>query len=88
MVQPRSAADRIVSGQVHDNNRVLPQVPVNIAELPPEDGVALPPKKRRREGAEARKKRRREQQGGLCQLNLDELYIVASISFCHVLTLH
>jgi hypothetical protein len=79
MVQPRSAADIIVPGQVHDNDGVLPQEIT--AELPPEGGAALPSKKRRREGTEARKKRRREQQGGLCQLNLDELYIVRGFTF-------
>lgn len=76
MVQPRSVAHGFVPlrGRVHDNDGVPSQG--NTAELLPADGAAPPSKKRRREGAEAPKKRCRGEQGGLCQLNLDELYIV------------
>jgi len=81
MVQPRSAAHGFVplQGQVFDNDGLLSQE--NTAEPPPEDGAAPSSKKRRREGAEAPKKRYRGEQGGLCQLNLDELYIVRAVSF-------
>ena len=65
---------------VYDNDGVFPHWQEKPAELPSEGGAVLPTKKRRREGADARKKRRR-QQGGLCQLNLDELYIVCGFPF-------
>ncbi|KAG8221238.1 hypothetical protein J3R82DRAFT_1400 [Butyriboletus roseoflavus] len=75
MVHRRSAADRIASGQVHDDDEgMLPQD--YTVELPPEGCAAPPGKKRRREGREVPKKRLRREKGGLCQLNLDELYII------------
>ena len=77
MVQPRSSVTRIASGQVHDKNRILPQE--NVIELPPGDSVRPPAKKRRREVADAPKKRHRGEQRGLCELNLDELYIVRGL---------
>ncbi|KAF8549176.1 hypothetical protein OG21DRAFT_1500574 [Imleria badia] len=77
MVQPRSAADRIVLAQIHDKHGMFLQE--NTRELPLAEGGATPQlgKKRRRDSAEAPKKRRRGEQGGrLCRLNLDELYII------------
>lgn len=79
MVQPRSATDRIASGQVYDKDRALAQE--NTLELLPAGAAASPPKKRRRDATEAPKKRRRGEQGGLCRLNLDELYIVRGLPF-------
>lgn len=70
MLQQTPAAARIASPQVRDNNQVLPHEKLS----------SMPPKKRQRDGAEPPKKRRREEQRGLCELNIDELYIVRGFS--------
>lgn len=70
MVQPRSAADSFVSGQVHDHDGISSQ------ENALAGGGGPSSKKRRRDGGEVPKKRHRGEYGGLCRLNIDELYIV------------
>ena len=58
--------DKAASPRLHDNDGTSP------SELLPESGK----KRRRQEDAEPRKKQRRPAQRGLCELNIDELYIV------------
>lgn len=78
MVQTRSAAKRVESGQVHANDGVLTKD--TTVKLASGDGVPSPAKKPRREDAAAPKKRRRGKPGELCQLNLDVLFLVRAFS--------
>ena len=78
MVQTRSAAQKIESGQVHNDDGVV----TPIEHLSGNRGP-LPAKKRRREGSTAApKKRRRGKPGEICQLNLDVLFLVREYSWC------
>ncbi|KAF8549177.1 hypothetical protein OG21DRAFT_1470336 [Imleria badia] len=76
MVQTRSAAKRIESGKVHNDNGTLQENPT--VDLASGNGVPSPAKKRRREEAAPSKKRRRGKPSELCQLNLDVLFLIAA----------
>jgi hypothetical protein len=71
MVQTRSAAQKIESGQVHSEDVIVTKD--SAVDTP------SPRKKRRREGSTATpKKRRRGKPGEICQLNLDVLFLIAA----------
>ena len=72
MVRSRSATNDVAFGQVLENGG-------NGLKPLPGYGGALPAKKRRRERAEGPRKRHKGERRGLCELNLDELYIVRGL---------
>jgi hypothetical protein len=75
MVQTRSAAQKIESGQVHSEDVIVTKD--SAVDTP------SPRKKRRREGSTATpKKRRRGKPGEICQLNLDVLFLVRDFFWC------
>jgi hypothetical protein len=80
MVQTRSAANKIESKQVHnDDGMVTKDTPV---EHPPGNHAPSSAKKHQREGSTAApKKPRRGKPGEICQLNLDVLFLVHE-NFC------
>ncbi|KAG8221221.1 hypothetical protein J3R82DRAFT_1383 [Butyriboletus roseoflavus] len=74
MVQTRSSAKTIETGQAHSNNGVLLANDTTV-EHP---GTSSSAKKRRRQVVTPPKKRRRGKPGELCQLNLDVLFLIAA----------
>ena len=80
MVQTRSAANQIKSGQVHNDDGIVTPVEHPLRNHAP--SLAKKQKRRREGSTAAPKKRRRGKPGEICQLNLDVLFLVCHFLWC------